>query len=53
MVKEKRAIAMYFAQQLLCQVTVKTVTRHLPSTVDKWGKIQILSESEGVRSIYG
>jgi len=52
-VKEKRAIAVYFAQQLSRQVPVKTVTRHLPNTVDKWGKIRILGESEGVRSVYG
>ena len=34
-------------------IKVKTLTRYIPSTIEKWGKIRIIGESECVRSVYG
>ena len=34
-------------------ITVKQLTCYLPNTVEKWGKIWIIGESECVQSVYG
>ena len=51
--KGKIAIAVYYAQQVSPSRKMKRLTHYLPNTVDKWGKIRIIGESECVRSVYG
>ena len=51
--KEKLAIAVYRAQKVSTSIRVKHLTCHLPNTVEKYGRIRIIGESERVRSVYG